>query len=259
MRFNPDDGRLRGRAAVEQRKRRLKAEPLCRHCLEQGIYRPSTVPDHIRPLAFGGSDTDDNIQCLCADCHAIKTAAEDTAHHAASNHPDWLTPSAVPLTIVCGPPCSGKTTYIAQRAKPGDVVIDVDTIVAKLSPGYVHWTGGLTSQLLNKAIRVRNAMLGSLATRKTGRAWFIVAAPTQSERQWWRSKLGGEIILLHPGVAECKRRAVSRGTPNAAAGVDAWEQKSRLPWSPPRSRMAKATIGGDGWPVSPPGGGVVEN
>jgi 5-methylcytosine-specific restriction protein A len=37
---------------------------------------PSTVPDHIVPLAKGGSDADDNIRCLCADCHRDVTAEQ---------------------------------------------------------------------------------------------------------------------------------------------------------------------------------------
>lgn len=65
--------RLRGRAAVEQRTRRLAAEPLCRKCKAKGIVRASTVPDHIIALVNGGTDEDDNIQCLCRWHHEAKT------------------------------------------------------------------------------------------------------------------------------------------------------------------------------------------
>ncbi len=65
--------RLRGRAGRDQHERRLKAEPHCRDCLEEGIIRASTETDHIFPLALGGTDHDRNIRCLCAPCHAVRT------------------------------------------------------------------------------------------------------------------------------------------------------------------------------------------
>ncbi|MDX3908233.1 MAG: HNH endonuclease signature motif containing protein [Sphingobium sp.] len=68
--------RLRGRAAVTQRRRRLQAEPLCRDCKAKRIITAATVPDHIVPLTRGGSDDDGNIRCLCADCHKARTAEQ---------------------------------------------------------------------------------------------------------------------------------------------------------------------------------------
>jgi 5-methylcytosine-specific restriction protein A len=68
--------RLRGRAAVAQRKRRLGAEPLCRRCKAKGIVRASVVPDHIVALVNGGTDDDSNVQCLCKPCHDAKTAED---------------------------------------------------------------------------------------------------------------------------------------------------------------------------------------
>lgn len=69
--------RLRGRKAVEQRLRRLAQEPRCRHCLAKGRITAATVPDHIIPLSKGGTDDDDNIQCLCDDCHDAKTTLDN--------------------------------------------------------------------------------------------------------------------------------------------------------------------------------------
>ena len=71
--------RLRGRRAVERRRRRLAAEPLCRDCKEEGKHTIATVPDHIIPLAQGGTDTDDNIRCLCERYH-LKRTAEQFGH-----------------------------------------------------------------------------------------------------------------------------------------------------------------------------------
>jgi 5-methylcytosine-specific restriction protein A len=68
--------RLRGRRAVEQRRRRLTNEPLCRDCKAKGFVRAADVIDHIVPLAKGGPDTDENCQSLCHYHHQQKTAED---------------------------------------------------------------------------------------------------------------------------------------------------------------------------------------
>lgn len=188
------------------------------------------------------------MQGLCVPCHALKTAIEDVSHAAASNHPEWLRPSSIPLTIVRGPPCSGKTTYIKTHAAPSDIVIDLDTIMATLRPGYTHWSGSLDPTLLNNAIRVRNAMLGALSRQEHRKAWFIVSSPSPAEAAWWHHKLGGDLLTLQPGIDECKRRAVTRGTPRAIKGIEEWERASRTPWAAPQDRQIKSGCDESGWP-----------
>lgn len=221
-------------------------EPLCRHCRAYGIKRPASVPDHIIPLAQGGSDDDDNIQCLCADCHAAKTATETSK--GAANHPAWLEPAAAPLTIVCGPPASGKTTYVAAHSRPGDLVIDLDEIIKTIKPGHKPWVDATDKSVIDQAIRERNRLLASLKRWQGRMAWFIVSAPTPAERDWWRDMLGGEVVLLNPGLKECQRRALDRGTPNAVAGAKRWEQASGQPWAIAKPKKRKQEIGLDGWP-----------
>ncbi|WOK37579.1 HNH endonuclease signature motif containing protein [Sphingomonas sp. C3-2] len=82
------ENRLRGRRAVVQRLRRLAAEPLCRDCASAGIVREASVPDHIVPLARGGSDEDSNIRCLCAECHQARTAEQFGLRRTVGTGPD---------------------------------------------------------------------------------------------------------------------------------------------------------------------------
>ena len=65
--------RLRGRAGVEQRQRRLDVEPLCRMCKAQGRTTIATEIDHIVALTNDGTDDDVNTQPLCRPCHEAKT------------------------------------------------------------------------------------------------------------------------------------------------------------------------------------------
>ena len=74
-------GRIEGRRGVALRRRRLANEPRCRDCLDKGRVTASTVPDHIIPLAKGGTDTDDNIRCICGPCHDKRTAEQFGRKH----------------------------------------------------------------------------------------------------------------------------------------------------------------------------------
>jgi 5-methylcytosine-specific restriction protein A len=68
--------RLRGSALQRRRVRLLSRAPLCEHCRLAGRVRLADELDHIIPLFMGGTDTEDNLQPLCTDCHARKTADE---------------------------------------------------------------------------------------------------------------------------------------------------------------------------------------
>lgn len=69
--------RLRGRAGVEQRKRRLqRTNGLCEDCLNCGATQVAVEVDHIVPLCLGGSDEDDNTRNLCGHHHKMRTAEQ---------------------------------------------------------------------------------------------------------------------------------------------------------------------------------------
>jgi len=54
----------------------LSGEPLCREHARRGETVAATDVDHIIRRALGGSDNEDNLQPLCAECHGAKTARE---------------------------------------------------------------------------------------------------------------------------------------------------------------------------------------
>lgn len=71
-----EPNRIRGRRAVALRLERLAAEPLCRDCKAKGLDTLATVPDHIVPLAHGGTEDPSNIRCLCERCHQDRTCEQ---------------------------------------------------------------------------------------------------------------------------------------------------------------------------------------
>ncbi len=57
----------------------LASNPFCKRCLDEGIYEPATVVDHIIPHKGDNKLFWDrnNWQPLCKSCHDRKTATED--------------------------------------------------------------------------------------------------------------------------------------------------------------------------------------
>src|SRR3546814_4445505 len=55
----------------------------CALPISKGVITAATAPDHIVPLALGGSDDDSNVRCLCPECHLERTR-EQFGHRARS-------------------------------------------------------------------------------------------------------------------------------------------------------------------------------
>jgi 5-methylcytosine-specific restriction protein A len=197
------------------------------------LVEPAAVVDHITP--HGGDEAlfwdRDNWQPLCKPCHDAKTAREDGGFGrvAVNWHPEFLRPSAVPLTIVCGPPLAGKTTYVDRNRAPGDVVIDLDMIGAEVCGcGPYDWP----VSRLNDVGRERNRRLMALARpmMERARAWFIVGDPDPRNRAWWATTLQPEaIVVVETPRIDCVRRAesVDRGGRNVVPAIDQWWRSYR--------------------------------
>ena len=65
-----------GRAWKRIRCRYIRAHPLCERCAKNGKITPAEEVHHIKPLAHGGTNTEDNLMSLCKSCHSEITARE---------------------------------------------------------------------------------------------------------------------------------------------------------------------------------------
>ncbi|WP_298618749.1 AAA family ATPase [uncultured Zoogloea sp.] len=187
------------------------------------------IADHVIELRDGGAPLDaSNIELLCQACHNAKTADARAARAGLGGrtgggadgpmaHPSWFRPARVPLTVVCGPPGAGKSTWTRRHAGPADLVICMDTLArAHLGADRrVALSGGQVGDVL----RLRNELLGDLmrpaARRRWPRAWLIASEPEARWRAWWRDVVGAErVVVLATPAEECKRRVAA----DAAAG-----------------------------------------
>lgn len=170
------------------RNAKISRNPLCEMCGKA----PATQVHHKIPIAEKPNLrlNWDNIQSLCTACHM---ALHDRV--AVQNIPSFVKPSGIPVTIVCGPPGSGKSYYVRQQAEKTDVVIDLDDcrchVSGKKNPYLVE------KVYLNLALKERNRRLAMLADA-TGdrRAWFVVGAPSSKERDRWRKILGADQVII---------------------------------------------------------------
>lgn len=204
----------RGYGAHWRKVRRavLDDEPLCRFCYAKGLVVEADEVDHIDGDSFNNDR--DNLRPLCRPCHLLRTA-RDQAFGKYQFRPEWLRPAVIPVAIVCGAPCSGKSTYVARHAAPQDLVIDLDVIASTIAESGLHdWD----RKWLGPAIRERNRLLGELTKRpQWPRAWLILSEAAPDRRQWWADTFKPEsIVVMETPPAVCMARAIGRPKPEAA-------------------------------------------
>ncbi|RKN49882.1 hypothetical protein D7231_35970 [Streptomyces klenkii] len=191
----------------------LSEEPLC----AAGCGSPPRVVDHVRPhrgreeLAFDRG----NLQAMCKPCHDAKTARETGFAGAGKAR---ITTARV--TLVCGPPCSGKTTYVQQHAQPGDLVVDWDAIAQALGSPDAHDHPPALRPFIAEA---RDAVVARLERRHdVDRAWIIATAPRAADRARLAPK-GAGVVLLAVDEEECVRRARRARRPaDTMEAIESW-------------------------------------
>jgi len=112
------------------------------------------------------------------------------------------------LTVVTGPPCSGKSTHVRTHAQPGDITIDLDRIALALThEETTHHT--YPPHIRHVAINAwAEAIRTALPLSRDYNVWVIHSKP--SRRDWLAYKQhDARVISLDPGYEEVARRCVN--------------------------------------------------
>ncbi len=121
------------------------------------------------------------------------------------------------MILVAGPPCAGKTTYVRDRAAPGERIVDYDDIIEEL--------GG--QRYGAPSPKAKGIWLERVPTAH----WLIWTAPLRWQRGMIRERYGAEVRVLLPTQAECLIRAAAERPPHWQDWVRAWYAA----WEPSRS------------------------
>lgn len=107
------------------------------------------------------------------------------------------------ITVICGPPGAGKSTYVTEHATAGDLIVDVDRLCEAISglPIYQKPFG-----LVPYALAARDGILARLEKAANVSAWIIATAPSVAERDDLRVRFSAEVIVLEISMMSCLER-----------------------------------------------------
>lgn len=131
------------------------------------------------------------------------------------------------LNIICGAPCSGKSTYIQTNAQRGDLTIDVEKISKAISfdceDGHF-----VTPEIKSVAIAARMAAVKRAIAiyqgNKNFNIWIIQTDPSNEELDAYKF-LKANIVFLNPGKDVCLKRAKNTRDPKMIQIIDKWFSK----------------------------------
>jgi hypothetical protein len=116
------------------------------------------------------------------------------------------------ITVVTGAPCSGKSTYVAENAKSGDAIIDMDVLALALTTPDVK-PFEYDSKIRSIAIAARQAAVKEALTVAQGEryfgVWIIHSDPSHSIRSAYRA-MGARFVEMDPGKDVCLTRLAER-------------------------------------------------
>lgn len=136
------------------------------------------------------------------------------------------------LTVVIGPPAAGKSTWVLQHAKPGDIVIDYDRLAVALSGegGHSH---DHPPHLVAVTKAARTAAIDTAMRYKGSTDVYLIHSSPGAQRLNDYRAMGAEIVTVDPGRDVVRSRCKGGNRPQRMyAVIDEWYRGHAEPVAP---------------------------
>lgn len=174
---------------------------VCEHC-GKPVTKPSELtlhhiieltPENVHDATIALNP--DNVLVVHHDCH-------NQIHNRFGYKPDKK------VYIVFGPPLSGKTSYVKEHMKPGDIVVDMDALYQAVSFQGEYCK---PNNLFYNVRGIHNQLIDNIKTRFGGwyNAWIVGGYADRYKRERLAEDLGAELIFCDVSKEECLMRLES--------------------------------------------------
>lgn len=128
--------------------------------------------------------------------------------------------------IIAGAPCSGKTTYVQERVRPGDLVYDYDLLHQALSGQASHQHLDVIRPYV---LAARDGALAQLEAHKKQSAWLVTSTHSADKLRKMRDRFEAEIVFLPTDQNEAHRRCdMDRRPAEWHQYIDRWFEASDI-------------------------------
>jgi hypothetical protein len=122
--------------------------------------------------------------------------------------------------VVTGPPAAGKSSWVRARAKPGDIVVDLDLIAQVLTPGGEHHDHDRIVRTV--AQRARQAAITEALKHGGERDVYIVHTQPGPRMLRLYRQHGAHVVTVDPGRDVVLARCRADRPHTVIAAVERW-------------------------------------
>lgn len=125
------------------------------------------------------------------------------------------------LTVVIGPPASGKSTWVREHAKQGDIVIDFDLLALAMA-GPDADPHDHPPPLMAVTRAARTAAIEAAIKQSYKVDVYLIHSSPSDERMAQYRRLGAKVITVDPGKDVVRQRCKGERPARMFGVIDAW-------------------------------------